>query len=183
MRLYFRKRVGLSLMEVMTVIIITGILLATSFFVLKGVGNKMHLNGTAINAKQDLLLARTMALEGGTNRAIDFSSGTIPEYWTISRFDSDSGVWIEVFRRNLPSKIKLGKPNGVTTGPDGSTIPADGVSFSGNKLVFTPRQGTTSSGTIYFTFRDDPKTSDLKAVEVNAAGKAVVFTYDGTKWY
>ena len=169
-------RKGVTLLEIVTIIVIAGILVASLFFILRPFGNKLRLSGAALKLKQDLSFARQRALETGSDCAVEFFPDSNPQYWRIMRSESGT-LWVEEGRTELPRQIRFGVGKDVSASLGLGAIPSDGISFPGNRVVFGPRSGASSAGTVYFT--DGDKTV---AVNVNTVGTAIVRKFQNGGW-
>ncbi len=80
----------------------------------------------------------------------------------------------------LPRGVHFGAP-GVAEGPGGTTVFADGMSFSGgqNKAGFFPR-GNASAGTVYLCAGEDPPA--VWAVRTNLPGTIETWSYSDGRW-
>ncbi|MCD6594840.1 GspH/FimT family pseudopilin [bacterium] len=173
------REIGMTILEVMAVVVIIGILTTSSFFVLKGIGTHLLVSDASMNFKQSVALARQSALEKNKPYLVRCFSDSTPQLWRIIRVDS-VGFFTLVSRDTLHRSVKFGKGNDISgspNGPDGNPIPTDGISFPANALAIQPRAGVPIPGTVYFT---DGK--ETRAVFVSAIGSAVVMQYDGTNW-
>lgn len=82
--------------------------------------------------------------------------------------------------KSLPRGIRFGAP-GVAKGPGGSTVFADGVSFSGgaDRVAFFPG-GNAGAGTVYLSTGDDELVT--WAVRTNLSGTIESWSYEEGRW-
>ncbi len=80
----------------------------------------------------------------------------------------------------LPRGVRFGAP-GVHEGPGGTTVFADGISFSGgtDKVAFYPR-GNAGAGTIYLHAGDEVET--VWAVRTNLSGTIESWSLESGQW-
>lgn len=80
----------------------------------------------------------------------------------------------------LPRGIRFGAP-GVREGPGGTTVFADGISFSGgtDKVAFYPR-GNAGAGTVYLHAGDAAET--VWAVRTNLSGTIESWSLESGQW-
>ncbi len=174
------ERSGITVVEVMVVVAIVGILVASSFFILRSMGSHLRLSGVALEFKQSCSLARQLALEKNRTYMIRCFPDSTPQLWWITRVDS-VGYFTNIQRDTLHPSIRFGVGDDVTgsgsitTGPDGNPLPDDGVSFPANALAFMPRRGAPVTGAVYFT-----NGRETRAVLVNVFGSAQVMQYAGS---
>ncbi len=174
-----RKRAGLTIVEVVVVVVIIGILTAGTFFILGRMGKHLLVMDAATNFKQAVSLTRQKALEENKTFLIRCFPDSTPQVWWIVREDS-VGFFTPMRRDTLHRSVRFGVGDDVpagASGPDGAPIPDDGVSFPGNAVVLQPRVGAPISGTVYFT-----DGSETRAVLVSGTGTAVVMKYVGGGW-
>ncbi len=176
----FKHRFGVTLTEVMVVVAIVGILVASTSFILRKVGRHFRLTGAAAQFKQDCTLARQMALEKNKTFLIRCFPDSTPQFWQIFREDSAGYFSTEArWKYELHRTISFGVGTDVSggTGADGNPIPSDGVSFPANALALVPRRGAPQPGVVYIT--DGAQT---RAVLVNLMGSATVMQYANGNW-
>jgi len=174
MKLLQNKK-GMSLFEIITVVTIIGIILASSFFILGRVATHLKITAAAAQLKQDCSMARQTALEKNKIISIQFHS-TSPRNrgWFILGVDSLGFLTDTVGSYQIEPAVWFGGQDdiGAVNGPDGNPIPDDGIPFPANTMAFLPRQGLNSTGVIYFT---DGK--ETQAVMMNQIGNATVMSY------
>ena len=174
------SRCGMTVLEVITVVVIIGIVTASSWFILKGMGTHLLVSDASVNFKQSVSLARQLALEKNKPYLVRCFPDSTPQLWKIVRVDS-AGYFTPVRRDTLHRSIRFGKGSDISgspNGPDGNPIPSDGVSFPANALAIMPRTGVPQPGAVYFT---DGK--ETRAVYVSAIGTAEVMKYEGGSWH
>lgn len=172
-------RRGVTILEVIVVVMIIGILTAGSWFILRKMGKHILVMDAATNFKQDVALARQIALEKDKTVWVRCFPDSVPQVWWVVEVDSP-GFFTQVKRDTLHRSIRFGVGEDVPAGalgPDGAAIPDDGVGFPGNILALMPRIGVLSSGTVYFT-----NGYETRAVWVSGTGTAMVMKYVGNGW-
>ena len=184
MRKKYQHRFGMTVTEVMVAVVIIGILVTSSFFILGRIGGHLRLAGTATELKQSISLARQKALELNRQYVIRCFPDSTPQVWWILRVDSAGFFSADpngMSRDTLHPSVRFGIGSDLggggaaaALGPDGKPIPTDGVTFPNNTVPIMPRQGVPTPGVIYLTNR-----RETQAVVVNAMGSATIMRYVG----
>ncbi|RKZ25334.1 hypothetical protein DRQ26_06055 [bacterium] len=180
MKKLLKHRFGVTITEVMVIVVILGILVASTSFILRRVGRHFRLTGAATQFKQDCTLARQMALEKNKTFLVRCFPDSTPQFWQIFRVDSAGFFSTDNrWRYELHRLIYFGVGSDVSgsTGPDGNPIPSDGVSFPANALALMPRRGAPQPGVVYLT-----DGTETRAVLVNSMGSATVMQYKNGSW-
>ncbi len=164
---------GFTLVEVMTVVVIAGILIASSLFVLHRTGSHYRLRTATLMLRQEMALTRQLSKERGRDYGISFSEG---KWHKI--FLSESGDTVLETTVDLPANISFGLQPGVTAKVSGSgSPPIDGIDFINSAVIFFNRSATP--GVVYLTSGDE-----TKAIEINSLGNPRIYDWnsDGSNW-
>ncbi|GEM_PF-2715978 len=175
----YQVKSGLTILEVLVVTIIIGILTAGSLFILSRMGTHLLVTDTAVTFKQDVALARQLTYEKNRPHIIRCFPDSTPQLWWIVCEDS-TGYFTHFRRDTLHRSIRFGVGDDIplsATGPQGGSIPSDGVSFPGNELTIMPRIGVPNTGTVYFS-----DGNETRAVLVTRTGTARVMRYANGNW-
>ncbi len=170
-------RYGLSMLEVLAVIVIISILTVSSFFVLSRMGTHIKASGAAVEISQTCALARQRATEKNVAQFVVFYLNESPQRWALAEQDSLGNI-TDLQSSPISPSIKFGRQDGIVgNGPNGAAIPSDGVTFTNDRISFLPRRGVAQSGVVYVT--DGRETY---AVFVNPVGNAIVRRYGNNSW-
>jgi len=175
---------GFTLIEVVVVMVIIGILVAIMATTMGNRGPRLRLKTNARNLISNMQLARVSAIRDSLPWAIQFDTvnqsyvlysssgepfGTTPD-WS----DGDEVIYRTV---RLGKGVFMGTSQGIRPGAT-SPAPADGVSYSANRVVFNPN-GTSESGTAYFTIAS----GDTFAVSsLSTTGRVKAWRNYGSGW-
>ncbi len=162
---------GFTMIEMMTVIVVAGILVASGIFVLTRTGEHYRMRSTAMMLRQEMALSRQLAKEKG--RAYGFVFGN--DKWHRV-YLSQSGDTVLESTTELPGDLSFGVQSGVNKRVDGSANPpASGIDFPDGAVFFFKRGATP--GELYIT-----SGRETKAIEVNSLGNPRVYDWDGYNW-
>ncbi len=173
---------GFTLIESLIVISIMGIVMGIALFMMGGKDGRAQLKSNSRDIASHMKLARTGAIRDSRPWAIQFdqanerylvynNSGEAvgSEDWA----DGDESIYRTV---SLNGRVSYGSAQGKR--PGATSLPADGVSFSADRVVFN-RNGTSESGTVYL--KSDA--GDTFAVSSMATtGRVKIWRNYGTGW-
>ena len=145
---------GVTLLETLIVLCLMSILAGAAYFMMGGRGARARLKSESRDIASYMKLARAGAIRDSRPWAIQFDvanrrylifndSGEQvgSENWS----DGDETIYRTI---DLSGQVSFGSGQGMR--PGGSSLPDDGVSFSGNRVMFNPN-GTSESGTVYLS--------------------------------
>lgn len=182
------SRKGLTLIELLTVIVMLGILTAIAVPRLR-VTPRTRVRFAAQQLARDLELTRTRALATRSSARVAFTPG-LQSYAGYLDFDRD-GVFAQSAEetdslrgfggRVLETGVVYGRAGGV---PDLPALPGVGsITVPNSRIDFDTRGLTTpfgSRGVIYLSLVDDPTT--VAAVSITGAGGIHAWAYIGGAW-
>lgn len=155
-----RNSKGMTLVELMTIVVIIGIMSALAIPML-GLTPRSRLKAAARDIISNLQLARINAIRDGVRWRVSFD--TAKKEYSLSRW-TGPGANDYTLDKTLTvsdsSRIKFG--SGHNSIPDGAD-PGDGITLTGNGVIFKPEGGANVSGTIYLM---DQKTNDTIAISI-----------------
>ncbi len=175
---------GFTLIEVIVVTAIIGILVTIMAMTMGNRGPRLQLKSDARDLISSMQLARVSAIRDSLPWAIQFdpanqeyvlySSSGEPFGTTPDWSDGDEVVYRTV---GLGKGVSMGTNQGVRPGIT-TAAPADGVSFSANRVVFNSN-GTSESGNAYFTI----VSGDTFAVSsLSTTGRVKAWKNYGSGW-
>jgi type II secretion system protein H len=168
------SRRGVSLVELLVVIVLVAIMATISVPFLGGTIAKNRLDSETDFIAGTLLTSRTKAIEKGFPFRLDFDASNMN---FLSFGDKNSNGKKDDGEEVLgPYMLKSGIEFGSVTsnGPNDTQVPEDGISLVDNRLTFN-RTGSSNAGTIYLK-----KTQRTAAIRIMPASGAVVcWIYDG----
>lgn len=167
---YYRTTRGFTLIELLIVLTMLAILVTVGAPSFSGFVQEGRIKSAAHHVAVSIQTARLKAINANRRAYIDFAPGALTpadSFYTIwldvdadLTFDdgeADSSELAMEFTKSgipgyaLPTGVSF-KSTGVTSGPDGLAIAADGVDFSGSDAVSFNGRGTASSaGVVYLT--------------------------------
>ena len=156
---------GFTLIEVIIVIAVIGIMLATAGYYMGNQGKEAQLKSSARDLISNMNLARTRAIRDTRPWAIQFifaASGDSyrvlsdsGEYFApndpadpVDWFDGDETTFRSV---SLPQNISFGSK---LTPIDGTAV-GDGVTYTNDLIVFNPNGTCSEKGAVYFSMPKD----------------------------
>jgi prepilin-type N-terminal cleavage/methylation domain-containing protein len=162
---------GYTLLELLVVMVISGILVVLSVSDFKTNTSRRRLRHTSHQIVSHLRLIRQKAITEGKTLSIQFS----PD---IQEYDLPG-----LGGQTLPQKILFGAPDQIQKIPRdrNGTPPRDGISFNNDKVTFQPN-GTYAGvgGSIYLT--NDDIQSETVAITVNMTGRVKLYKWSGDAW-
>jgi prepilin-type N-terminal cleavage/methylation domain-containing protein len=168
---------GFTIIELMVVLAIAAVLLVLALGNITGSQQQANLQAAAEGLSQNLKQIRERALAKGVKHNIVFNS--TENTYTVTLTDS-TGIRTYVYKLNevTGSFCKYGTSETILSGPEGHSVPADGITFANNTLIFEARGGA-QAGAIYIT--NDKQTY---AIVINALGRTRIYVYGKDKqWH
>ncbi|MFP4458218.1 MAG: Tfp pilus assembly protein FimT/FimU [Candidatus Zixiibacteriota bacterium] len=166
-----KQKYGMTILEIMTVIVIAGIIFSIGYFIMAKSGADFRLKSGSRSLRHDIALARQYAKERGSNYGIAFDDGS----WYVFTIAENGDTIIES-DFEMPHDIQIGTTNDVNQKVSGTgTLPADGIDFPSDRIVFMQRAAVP--GVIYLNNGEDNK-----AVEVNVLGNTRIYTWRENSW-
>ncbi|HQG33212.1 MAG TPA: GspH/FimT family protein, partial [Deltaproteobacteria bacterium] len=144
---------GVSLLELLAVLAIISIMAAIALPDLSRFASKKILSHQAEKMADIIHRARDLAMEQGHSWRVSFSPGQ--GTW-MCYCDEDGDSEIDPGERKLgPYMLEKGIRFGCLagSGPNNSSVPADGVSFVDDRISFSP-MGSCNAGSIYLCDRE-----------------------------
>lgn len=164
------SRAGVTLIELMVVIAIIALVAAVALPSLRAFSSRKAIFHQADQIGAQLYRAKELAVTQGIPWRVVFSPG--PAQWYCFG-DLNRNMQHDPGEQRLgPYVLTKGILFGsrAPAGPNNSSIPADGVSFSGNRVSFSP-MGTCNAGTIYLRSTD----RDLALRVLPASGLVLMY--------
>jgi prepilin-type N-terminal cleavage/methylation domain-containing protein len=168
------NRRGVSLLELLVVIALAAILAAISIPFMCRAISKRDLDNETDFIAGTIMTSRVKAMEKGFPFRLDFDTSSM----LFSCFGDKNTNGIldggeEVFGPyKLQNRIIFG--SGISTGPNNTVIPEDGISLVDNRLTFNTL-GSSNTGTIYL--KNSCRTAAIRVM--SASGNTVCWVYDG----
>lgn len=166
---------GITLAELMVVIAVISVLAALALPGLRVHASRKDLSLQADRMCAQLCHARMLAVSQGIPWRVDYAPAG--SRWSCfgdananARYDRG-----ETLLGPYTLAPGMGFGSRAVSGPNGSTIPSDGVSFSGNRLTFSP-MGTCNAGTIYLRSMD----RDMALRVLPASGEVLMYERNPT---
>lgn len=173
---------GVTLLETLIVLALMSILMGAAFFYMGNRGARAQLKSDARDMVSTMKLARTGAIRDSKPWALRFDTVN-RRYVVYSDSGEDVGVedWSDgdetVYRTiRLSASVVYGSRQGKR--PDATSLPADGVSFTGDQVVFNPN-GTSQSGTVYLSVPDG---ATMAAGSLSTTGRVKIWSNYGSGW-
>jgi type II secretory pathway pseudopilin PulG len=184
-----RRRRGASIIEMITVMVIIGAVMAIVFPRLS-VSPLQHTKTAAQQIAQDIELVRTRALSSRSFARISFVDGA--GGWgafldddrdsVITGTEPERNAAAAFGHRDLPSNVLFGR--GTAPPAPRDDLAAGPISFVSPWVDFDPRGLVAASGqtaTIYLESLTDPNA--VSAVQLSPAGNVKVLTYRDGQWH
>lgn len=198
------KSAGFTLVELMVTVAIIAIVAGLTFGNMNTASYRLKTTAKTVNG--EMQRARLLAVKENCPVYVDFDfddDGNIDSGFTIWKDINNNGTYndattdnngdgtIDNLDEELIATTKFNRiacgtvavaDGGPANGPSGTPPPADGVSFSGNRLRFSP-QGTSSSGWVYLCVPENTEAGTY-AVGTNNIGRVRSFYYatEGGSW-
>ena len=198
------KSAGFTLVELMVTVAIMAIIAGLTFGNLNTASYRLKTMAKTVNG--EMQRARLLAVKENCPVMVDFEfddNGSIDSGFTIWKDLNDNGAYddattdnngngvIDSLDEELISTTNFTRvacgtvaaaDGGPANGPSGTSPPADGVSFSGDRLRFSP-QGTASSGWVYLCIPGNTE-AGTHAVGTNNIGRvhSFYFATEGGSW-
>lgn len=172
---------GFTLVELLVVIIIIGIIIAIAIPNFAAMQTNARIKAGANEVAQDFRQLRERALAQGINIIVSFNTTSKRDY-TITFTDNNGIVHsnTDYLGRETGGLLHFGVDAGISgpvPGESNGPVPASGVDFTSNTLVFDSRGGA-NKGVLYIT--NDKKSY---AVGVSSLGKVRVYQGKGSNWF
>lgn len=189
-----KKNKGFTLIEIVTVVIIVGIISTIAIFNLVNMLPKFRANNSARAVASGLQWARLKAVSENNNFIVYFYS---PDNAGIYRYevldddnndgqkDNDETLYTGK-QYYLESGIVFGRAtSGIQRTTCGGEIDADGIHFTGDKVTFNPTGRPNKNGSIYIIPEEDDENHDAKtihwrAISVTTNGRIKAWIYNAT---
>jgi prepilin-type N-terminal cleavage/methylation domain-containing protein len=184
-----RSRRGVSIIEMITVMVIIGAVMAIVFPRLR-ISPLQQTKDAANQIAQDIELVRTRALSTRSFVRISFVDG--PGGWgafldddrdsVITGSDTERNAAAAFGHRDLPTGVLFGR--GTAPPAPRDLIASGPISFANPWVDFDPRGLVAASGqtaTIYLESLTDPNA--VSAVQLSPAGNVKVLIYRGGSWH
>ncbi len=168
------KRSGVSLVELLVVIVLVAIMAAISIPFLGRALEKRNLDNEADFIAGTLVISRIKAMEKGFPFRLDFDASNMN---FISFGDKNSNGLKDDGEEALgPYRLRNGVVFGsvASGGPNDTQVPEDGISLVDNRLTFNTI-GSSNAGTIYL--KNAQRTAAIRIMP--ATGAVVCWVYDG----
>jgi len=148
-----RKNSGFTLIELIIVIVILVILAAISVPIFLSWLPEYRLRSAADDLYAHLQHAKMQAIRNNNNWAFQFVEAS-NSYTIYSNYINSSDWGTAVKTINLSdhgSGVGYGDGDATEGVPEGSSIPADHVSYNGNTAIFNPRGMVNNLGYVYLS--------------------------------
>ena len=194
---YSKSTRGFTLVELMIVLTMLAIMVTVGAPSFSGFIQEGRVKSGARAVAISIQTARLKAINANRRAYIDFAPGALTpadSFYTIwLDMDADltfddgeadsSGLAMPDVKNNIPGfALALGvcfKSTGVTSGPDGLAIAADGVDFGGSDAVsFNGRGEASSPGVVYLTGEN----GSIYSVTVTSLGAVRTFRWEDNTW-
>jgi prepilin-type N-terminal cleavage/methylation domain-containing protein len=158
---------GFSLTELMVVVAVMGIMGLVAVPTLVTALPGYRLKGSAKDLCSNMRKARSLAVKQNRTVSIVFHN------------DNNSYVIDNSERVALADGISFGCGNATSAAGDGASLPADGISFSGNKVTFTT-QGLISGASGYVYLQNTK--GQAYAVSARTSGSIIMRQWLNNTW-
>lgn len=188
----FGNRRGVTLVELLIVLAVIGIIVALAAPEIGDYKTTIDANRAASDMQSDMQLARTGAIFKNKYYRITFYTTADVDglyYYTMDRIalgESWAADAEFVKTNTFPSGIEYGL-FGSVTGPGGASVPGDGISFTGNYIIFESTGSVDKTGFVYVMpqkDRADFRTDRMRAIKIafKPTAKVKSYRYSGATW-
>ncbi len=184
----FCFRRGLTLIEIVVVIVIIGIILGLATIAFSRMQRVGRIEGVARELTQNLKAVKERAISKNQEYYVWFESVQQGREYTVAEHDPTTDLaplWVYSSSGTVGANIWFGITGSIASYPPEGTCPppSDGIDFptwpgtTRKTLVFNPSGGVERRGVIYFTDGDG-----TGAIGINSLGKIVYYSYVNGQW-
>ena len=191
-----RKTTGFTLVELLIVIAMIGLVITIGAPSFSGFVRENRLKYSARSVAVALQTARLKAISANRRCFVDFAPGSLTpadSFYTVwldqdgdLAFDNgeDDSTYLSppdtkggFSGYKLPPGVSFGA-SGVGTGPEGLSIPGDGIDFGGNNKVGFTSRGLATIGAVFIK----GESGSNYAVTVSGLGAVRTWRWSGSQW-
>lgn len=178
------KRDGATIIEMLVIVLIIGILVTTSSFIIRKQGSRFRMSTTAAQIKQQIAFIKNRTIEEGRAYKLLFRYSTNGGGWCVT-MRQDSSSWTRVESLEVHPTLRIMSPQSgstpIYTVPVGLTIaPSFGTSFPNNEIVIQRRAQNVTPGVVGVTYDG----VSFNIIEVSQVGNITVkrMSYVNGSW-
>ena len=172
---------GLTMIEVLMVFAIVAIVAAMGFPTFMDQRDKARIKRAGREMVSHFQMARINAMRDGRTWAVAFDTGqnkySLVHAGDDRTLDTDDDVTAKEIALSGYGEVRFGIGDGLGGRPDG-TAPDDGISFSGNRVLFKS-DGSSESGTVYVM---NAKGQTFAVGSISRTGRIKVWANYGQGW-